>query len=152
MKINRDFRELLECFVSHDVRFLVVGGHALAALGLPRYTKDMDIWVWMDPANAAAAVAAVEDFGFGGLGIASHDFVTPDVVIQLGYPPNRVDLLTSPSGVDFDECWSERLDVDLDGIVIPFIGPRGLMKNKAAAGRPQDLVDLGELVRRYGPA
>jgi len=76
--------------------------------GSPRYTQDIDIWVWMDPANAASAVTALKNFGFGGLGITTNDFVTPDVVVQLGYPPNRVDLLTSPSGVDFGECWEER--------------------------------------------
>lgn len=145
MKLNRDFRELLECFDAHEVRYLVVGGWALAAHGLPRFTKDLDLWVWPAADNARAVLAALEDFGFGDLGLEANDFLQPAHVVQLGYPPNRVDLLTSPSGVKFDDCWGERLEVDLDGLTVPFIGLRGLRANKAASGRPQDLVDLASL-------
>lgn len=145
MRLNRDFRELLECFDAHDVRYLVVGGWALAAHGLPRFTKDLDVWVWPHPDNARAVLGALADFGFGGLGLTSDDFLEPGQVVQLGYPPNRVDLLTSPSGVDFDDCWSDRLDIDLDGLTVPFIGLTGLRANKAASGRPQDIVDLAAL-------
>lgn len=145
MQLNRDFRELLECFAQHDVRYLVVGGWALAAHGVPRLTKDLDLWVWPDTDNAAAVVRALEDFGFGDLGLTATDFVTPDIVIQLGYPPNRVDLLTTPSGVKFDECWNERADIVLDGLQVPFIGLEGLKTNKRATGRAQDIVDLNSL-------
>ena len=145
MQLNRDFRELLECFAQHDVRYLVVGGWALAAHGVPRLTKDLDLWVWPDTDNAAAVVRALEEFGFGDLGLTATDFVTPDIVIQLGYPPNRVDLLTTPSGVKFDECWNERADIVLDGLQVPFIGLEGLKTNKRATGRAQDIVDLNSL-------
>lgn len=146
MRMNRDFRELLECFASHDVRYLVIGGWALAAHGVPRMTKDLDLWVWPDSANARKVVAALEAFGFGDLGLTADDFQAPDVVIQLGYPPNRVDLLTTPSGVDFEGCWPGRMQVVLDGgASVPFIGIEELIANKQATGRPQDLVDIALL-------
>ncbi|MGI9197843.1 MAG: hypothetical protein ACR2KE_10325 [Candidatus Nanopelagicales bacterium] len=145
MRLNRDFQELLECFARRGVRYLVVGGWALAAHGIPRLTKDLDVWVWPDPGNAERVTEALDDFGFSDVGLVPRDFLAEDVVIQLGYPPNRVDLLTTPTGVDFDSCWSERLDVPLDGLVVPFIGLEGLKANKRATGRPQDLVDLAAL-------
>lgn len=145
MQLNRDFRELLACFAQHDVRYLIVGGWALAAHGVPRLTKDLDVWVWPDQRNAESVLRALEEFGFADLGLTSGDFTTPDVVVQLGYPPNRVDLLTTPSGVDFDTCWNERLDVELDGLRVPFIGLEGLKTNKRATGRAQDLVDVRSL-------
>jgi hypothetical protein len=77
MELNPDFQEFLQSFVSHDVRFLIVGGYALAAHGHPRYTKDLDVWVWTDPSNAERVVAALEEFGFGGLGLTSADFEEP---------------------------------------------------------------------------
>lgn len=145
MQLSPDFRELLECFDRHDVRYLVVGGWALAAHGVPRLTKDLDLWVWPDVGNADAVLRALDDFGFADLGLVQGDFVEPDVVVQLGYPPNRVDLLTTPSGVDFDECWTDRMDVMLDGLSVPFIGLEGLKANKRASGRAQDLVDVASL-------
>lgn len=145
MRLNRDFRELLECFARHDVRYLVVGGWALAAHGVPRLTKDLDLWVWPEATNAERVVEALEEFGFGDMGLGVDDFLDEDVVIQLGYPPNRVDILTSPSGVDFEACWAGRLDVQMDGRAVPFIGLDGLKANERATGRPQDLVDLHAL-------
>jgi hypothetical protein len=146
--MNRDFRELLECFARHDVRFLVVGGWALAAHGIPRLTKDLDLWIWPEAGNAQRTLAALDEFGFGGLGLTTQDFQTADTVVQLGYPPNRVDILTTPTGVDFEPCWGARLEVDLDGIVVPFIGVEGLIANKRATARPQDLVDVQSLEER----
>ena len=142
MRLSRDFRELLECFARHEVRFLIVGGWALAAHGHPRMTKDLDIWVLADSANADAVIEALEDFGFGDLDLTAEDFLESDMVVQLGYPPNRVDLLTSPDGVDFESCWADRLDVTMDGLDVPFIGLEGLKQNKRSSGRPQDLVDI----------
>ena len=108
LKLSQDFHELLEYFARHEVRFLIVGGWALAAHGYPRLTKDLDVWVWAEAANAQALLEALDEFGFGELGLRIEDFTEPDMVIQLGYPPNRVDLLTSPTGVDFETCWSDR--------------------------------------------
>lgn len=147
MELNRDFREFFESLVRHDVRFLVVGGYAMAAHGHPRFTKDLDVWVWMDPGNSDAVLAALDEFGFGSLGLTRDDFLTPDTVVQLGYPPQRIDLLTSPSGVEFEECWDDRLMVDIHGTRVPFIGLDGLIANKSAAGRDQDEVDAKVLRR-----
>jgi hypothetical protein len=150
MELNQDFREFFESLVRRDVRFLVVGGYAMAAHGHPRFTKDLDVWVWMEPANADAVVAALDDFGFGSLGLTTDDFLTADTVIQLGYPPQRIDIVTSPSGVEFEACWSERLIADVGGIQIPVIGLDGLIANKTAAAREQDLLDAQVLRRLLG--
>ena len=148
MRLSRDFRELLECFARHEVRFLIVGGWALAAHGHPRMTKDLDIWIWAAPENSDAVIKALEDFGFGDLDLSAEDFLESDMVVQLGYPPNRVDLLTSPAGVDFETCWADRLDISMDGLTVPFIGLEGLKQNKRSSGRPQDLVDIDILEGR----
>ena len=92
----------------------------------------------------------LDDFGFGSIGLSENDFLSSDTVVQLGYLPQRIDLLTSPSGVDFDECWTHRVVIDLDGLSVPFIGIDGLIKNKIAAARDQDLVDVKALRRRHG--
>lgn len=142
MKLSQDFHELLECFARNDVRYLIVGGWALAAHGHPRLTKDLDVWVWAESTNARALLEALEEFGFGDLDLSVEDFSQPDIVIQLGYPPNRVDLLTSPTGVAFESCWGDRLEIQMDGLLVPFIGLEGLKANKRASGRPQDMVDV----------
>lgn len=94
MELNRDFSEFIACFAARDVRFLIVGGYAVAAHGHPRYTKDLDVWVRVDPDNARRIIDALGDFGFGGLGLAVEDFLADDVVVQLGREPQRIDLLT----------------------------------------------------------
>jgi len=98
MNLNRDFQEFVELFVAHEVEFLVVGGYALAAHGHPRYTKDLDVWVWVGPENARRVLAAVEEFGFAGLGLTVEDFQASDSMIQLGHEPQRIDILTYASG------------------------------------------------------
>lgn len=145
MKLSRDFHELLACFARHDVRYLVIGGWALAAHGVPRMTKDLDLWVFPESTNADAVVTALHEFGFTGLGLTAKDFEEEGIVVQLGYPPNRVDLITSPTGVSFSACWQDRLELNLDGVQVPFIGLDGLKANKRATGRSQDLVDLETL-------
>ena len=145
--LTRDFREFIECCVAHEVRFLVVGGYALAAHGHPRATKDLDIWLWPDPDNADRVVEALGEFGFGSLHLERDDFLEPEMVIQLGYPPLRIDLLTSISGVTFADCWHRRLGVDSGGIEAGFISLDDLIANKLASGRAQDLVDAATLRR-----
>lgn len=145
MRLDPDFNGFFASLAASNVRFLVVGDYAMAAHGHPRFTKDLDVWLWTDPSNGAAMVDALRGFGFGSLDLSADDFVAPDTVIQLGYPPNRIDLITTPDGVDFERCWDERLIIEVDGRQIPFIGIRGLVANKEASGRPQDLVDAGVL-------
>ncbi|MFM8390110.1 MAG: DUF6036 family nucleotidyltransferase [Actinomycetota bacterium] len=148
MDLEEDFREFLELLTVNNVRFLIVGGFALAAHGLPRATDDIDIWVWMEDDNARALKRALDDFGFSSLEIDQADFLRPDLTIQLGYSPDRIDLMTSISGVDFEEAWERRIIATLDGVNFPVIGKADLVANKWALGRPQDLVDLMKLVHQ----
>jgi len=147
MKLDKDFNEFVELFVAKDVRFLVVGGYALAAHGYPRATDDFDAWVWVNSENAAKIVECLAAFGFGSLNLTTDDFTTLDRVVQLGYPPYRIDIITSISGVEFDRAWANRLVVDIDGLQVPFIGRDDLLTNKRATGRPKDLLDVEYLTR-----
>lgn len=145
MDLNRDFSEFIACFVAHDVQFLVVGGYALAAHGTPRYTKDLDVWVRLDPDNARRVVAALDEFGFDGLGLTEADFLDPEVVVQLGREPQRIDILTFATGVDFDEAYLRRSLVEIAGLEVPVISRIDLRTNKLATGRLRDLADAEDL-------
>ncbi|MDA2955701.1 MAG: hypothetical protein O3B17_07650 [Actinomycetota bacterium] len=145
MKLDKDFNEFVELFVAKDVRFLVVGGYALAAHGYPRATDDFDAWVWANSENAEKIVECLAEFGFGSLNLSTGDFTTLDQVVQLGYPPYRIDIITSISGVEFESAWANRLLVDVDGMQVPFIGRDDLLRNKRATGRPKDLLDVERL-------
>jgi hypothetical protein len=147
MQLDPDFNEFIACCATHDVRFLIVGGYAVAAHGHPRYTKDLDVWILIDPDNAARLVAALYDFGFGSLGLTPDDFIEPDTVIQLGYPPKRIDIITTATGVNFADCYPTRTEITIDGLdqPVPFIGVDDLLTNKASSARPQDLADVHAL-------
>jgi len=114
--------------------------------GHPRYTKDLEVWGEATPENAERLVKALEQFGFASLGLRAEDFLVPDQVIQLGYAPNRIDLLSTLEGVDFEACYEARVEVEIDGVTVSFIGLDGLKASKKAAGRLQDLADLESLV------
>lgn len=150
MPLSKDLREFVECLNSNGVEYLIVGALAVARHGYPRYSADVDFFLSASPANADRAVAAIRQFGFGSLGLTVHEFTTPGRVIQLGHEPNRIDLLTSISGVSFEEAWQGRLAGDLDGIPVFFIGREALLRNKDAAGRGKDRVDAEEL-RKLNP-
>lgn len=146
MELDRDFSEFVALFIDHEVRFLIVGGYALAAHGLPRATGDLDAWVWTDESNAQRVLQALEEFGFGDLGMTISDFDRPDSVVQLGFPPYRIDILTSIDGVEFDAAWQRRVTINLDGREVPFISREDLITNKSAVGRPQDIADVQRLM------
>ena len=129
MDLDRDFNEFLASFTRNEVRFLVVGGYALAAHGLPRATGDFDTWVWVDAENAERIVRSLGEFGFVGLNLSVDDFNRADVVVQLGYPPHRIDVMTSIDGVEFNAAWPGRMLVEVDGMMIPFIGRDDLLAN-----------------------
>ena len=143
--LNPDFKEFIRLLNDNDVRYLVVGGYAVALHGYPRYTKDIDIWVWLDEGNANRIIKVLEQFGFGSLKLEVQDFLVPNQIIQLGYPPARIDLITSLAGVSFEECYALRVLVPIDDIVVNFIDLENLKKNKEASGRLQDLADLENL-------
>ena len=145
MNLNEDFKEFLQFLNSNSVRYLVIGGYAVAAHGHVRYTKDIDIWIEQTEANSDRLMRALGEFGFGSIGLSSSDFLEPDTVVQLGYPPRRIDLLTSPSGVTFQRCYENRMTIEIDGTTIPFISLKDLKANKAASGRPRDLADIEDL-------
>lgn len=143
--LNPDFREFAELLASNQVEYLIVGGYALAAHGHPRYTGDLDFWLGADPVNAERALVALSEFGFGGLGISLDDLTRAGQVIQLGFPPRRIDLLTSIDGVEFAPCFARRMVVTIDALPMNFIALEDLKTNKRAAGRLQDLADLQAL-------
>ncbi|MBI4321945.1 MAG: hypothetical protein HY675_25910 [Chloroflexi bacterium] len=143
--LNQDFKEFIQSLNDNGVRYLVIGGYAVAFHGYPRYTKDLDIWTEMSEENAAKTVKALEQFGFGSLGLRAVDFLVPDQIIQLGYPPNRIDLITTPHGIDFATCYSSRVEVMIEETAVSFIDLENLKKSKKAAGRLQDLADLENL-------
>ena len=143
--LNRDFKEFIQSLNANCVRYLVIGGYAVALHGYPRYTKDIDVWIEMSAENAARMVEALEQFGFGSLGLEAADFLAPDQVVQLGYPPNRIDIITTPPGVDFERCYASRVEVEIDGVDVSFIDLESLKRSKRASGRLQDLADLENL-------
>ena len=145
MVLNRDFKEFIHSLNDNGVRYLVVGGYAVALHGYPRYTKDMDVWVDMTSENASKILKALDQFGFGSLDVKESDFTVPDQMLQLGYPPGRIDILTTLPGVDFPECYLARTIVEVDGVPVNFIDLENLKKNKKATGRHQDLADLENL-------
>lgn len=142
--LNRDFKEFVELLNAKGVDFLVVGGYALAAHGHPRYTGDIDFWVRSSPDNLKRLLNALDEFGFGSLGLVVSDFA-PQTVVQLGQPPRRIDLLTDIDGVSFDECFARRELVELGGSTLPIIGLEDFKVNKRATGRLKDLADLQAL-------
>lgn len=145
MTLDPDYREFIQSLNDNGVRYLVVGGYAVAAHGHPRYTKDIDIWIWLNPANSTQLIQALHEFGFGTLGLTPEDFLEPDQIVQLGYPPNRIDLITTIPGVNFEICYPDRKVIDIDGIAVNFIDLESLKTNKRASGRAQDLADLENL-------
>ena len=126
--------------------YLVVGAYAMAAHGCPRATGDIDFWVRATPENAARVWGALASFGAPMAEIAIEDFSTPDVVFQIGIAPQRIDVMTSITGVEFDDAWPHRLATDLDGLRADVIGREHLLQNKIASGRPKDIVDA-EILR-----
>jgi hypothetical protein len=145
MVLNQDFKEFIQSLNDNQVHYLVVGGYAVAFHGHPRYTKDIDIWVEMEMENASRIIKALDQFGFSSLGLKEEDFLIADQIIQLGYPPNRIDLLTSLSGIDFKRCYAHRVQVEVEGVIVNFIDLGSLKINKRASGRHQDLADLENL-------
>ncbi|MDP2310406.1 MAG: hypothetical protein Q8P18_30595 [Pseudomonadota bacterium] len=138
-------------FLDEDVEFLLVGAFALAANGAPRFTGDLDVWVRPDPVNAERVLSGLRRFGapvdVHGLGV--EDLGRPGSIYQMGLPPRRIDVLTQIDGVTFDEAWQGRLQARVGNVIMPFLGLRELVRNKRAAGRPKDLLDI-ELLREAG--
>ena len=144
MSLNADLREFIGLLNSRDVEYVIVGAHSLAYHGRPRYTGDLDILVRPSPANAAKVAAVLRDFGFAAL-VDEADLTKPEQIVQLGRAPNRIDLLTSLSGVGLDEIFETKIATQLDNLPVLVLSKELLIRNKRAVGRPQDLVDVTEL-------
>ena len=145
MALNQDFKEFIELLNARSVRYMVIGGYAVAFHGHPRYTKDLDVWVDATPKNAELLIEVLEQFGFGGVGISAADFVEPDRFIVLGKEPTRIDIITSIKGLSFDEAYKSRIESSFDGVIVNFISREHLIVVKKAAGRLQDLADVENL-------
>jgi hypothetical protein len=139
--IPKDFKELLALLNSHKVDYLVVGAYALALHGSPRFTGDLDLYVKPQADNAGRIISALREFGFGSLDLDEKDLTELNQVIQLGFPPVRVDLLTSLTGVDWEQSLSGCLKGELGGVPVLFLGKDEYIKNKKALGRQKDLAD-----------
>ncbi len=142
MKTSKDLREFVALLNSRKIKYLLVGGYAVAYHGLPRYTEDIDFLIETSPENASLVATAINDFGFANLGLKTDDFLAPENVIQLGRAPNRIDLLTSVTAVSFEEAWKTKVQTELDGLPVWVISKDLLVKNKLATGRRQDLADV----------
>lgn len=143
--IVKDWKELLEFLNANQVKYLVVGGVALSCYAAPRYTGDIDIFIEASSENAQCILKALDAFGFGSVGITLADLTNEDMIIQLGFPPHRVDLITKISGVGFEEAWENKVVGELYGIQVNLISKEDLLKNKLASGRPKDLADANSL-------
>jgi len=143
--LSRDFKDLLKCFHSHDVKFLVVGGHAVSFHGFPRFTKDLDLWIERSPENAARITAALAEFGIDIPAGSERSFVEPGRMASFGREPMRVDILNEIQGVRFEDCHPQRQMIEVDGVPLPLISKADLIVNKRATGRTRDLGDAEEL-------
>jgi hypothetical protein len=148
--VSDDFRDILVAFAQAEVEFLVVGAHALAAHGVPRVTGDMDLWIRPTTANARLVWLALGAFGapLHELDVREQDFTTPEIVAQFGVPPFRIDIMTSISGVTWDEAWPDRFDGHLFDVPVAFLGKATFLRNKMASGRPKDVRDVRSLEGR----
>ena len=140
-----DFKEFLKLLNAHQVEYLLIGGYAVGYHGYPRATADMDIWIALQPANAERIVAVLKEFGFDLPELSPQLFLKEWQIIRLGVPPVRIELATTVSGVNFNECYAERIADMLDGVKVNLISLRHLKINKKASGRHQDLADLENL-------
>ena len=145
MEVQQDFKELLALLNEHKVEYVIVGGYALAFHGAPRYTGDMDILVKPDNQNAKRILAALKDFGFGGLALSIEDFEKADMIVQLGVAPVRIDIITSLTAVTWEQVYSNRVKGKYGDVPVAYIGREQFIANKRATARKRDIADLEAL-------
>lgn len=150
MILEKDFEDFIKLLNKHEVKYMVVGGYALALHGKPRHTGDLDIWIKVSEENAERLLIVIREFGLSSLGLQKGDFLEVGYVTQIGYPPLRIDILNSIDGVIFDEAaiHMQSLQVE-DDLVICYIGLSDFLKNKKASGRKQDLADIKEIKKLH---
>lgn len=143
--VQQRLQRALQLLNDHAVEHLLVGGYAVGFYGYPRYTRDLDIWVRSTTENGERMIKVLEEFGFGSLKVSAHDFTKEYAVIQLGYPPLRIDIMTTLDGVNFVDCYGKRRQVVVDDVAVAFISLDDLRMNKRAANRARDINDLENL-------
>jgi hypothetical protein len=153
MILEKDFEDFIKLLNKHQVKYMIVGGYALALHGKPRHTGDLDIWINISEDNATKLLKVINAFGMSALALQKTDFLEPGYITQIGYPPLRIDILNSIDGVTFEEAASgmQRLQIDED-FYIYYIGLADFLKNKQASGRKQDLVDIKEIKKLQAKA
>ena len=142
--LPRDFKEFIELLNKNNVRYIVIGGYAVVYHGYVRSTNDIDIWIDIREDNIKKLIKVLDEFGFSSLSIKEADFL-PNQIIQLGYPPNRIDLITTPAGIEFETCYESKEQVSIDDIAVNIIDLENLIKAKKASNRTRDLADIEEL-------
>ena len=145
LELADDYKEFLRLLRAHGVEYLLIGGWAVGYHGYPRATYDLDVWIAISPANAHRVVKALAEFGFDANELSTDLFLQPDKIIRMGVEPVRIEVMTSISGVEFDECYRERLDTTLNDVPVNLIDLHHLKINKKASGRLKDLADLEQL-------
>ena len=140
-----DFEEFFALLNKNEVRYLVVGGYAFAVHAFPRFTNDLDIWIAADKQNAEKILTTLREFGFRELEVTREDFMTPNKIIQIGYPPMRIDILTSVDGVGFKDAWKNKISGEYGKQTIHLISKDHLIQNKKVSGRKKDHRDLEDL-------
>lgn len=145
IRLPRDFKDFLKLLNANNVEYLLVGGYAVSYHGCPRSTGGMDVWVAVHPENIQRLIEVLSEFGFDKKNLSPDLFLEKDRIIRMGMPPIRIEILTSISGVAFDECYRSRVIDTVDGIPVTFIHLNDLKRNKRAAGRHKDLSDLENL-------
>jgi hypothetical protein len=145
MELDKDFKEFIALLNAHEVHYLVIGGYAVNFHGYPRYTKDIDFWIWLDAGNIQKLIQTLRDFGFGSLGLTEADFELKSNIIQLGYEPYRIDLLMEVEGADFESCYARKKRKLVDDVAVNFLDLEDLINIKKSAGRLQDLADAEQL-------
>ncbi len=149
MRLNDDFSDLLREFIAGQVRFLLVGAHALAAHAEPRATGDLDVWVAHDAENARKVFAALARFGAPLDDVSVDDFTNEDLIFQIGVVPRRIDVITAIDGVSFADAWPKRVELDISDMTVPVIGRAQFLANKRASGRPKDIGDVALVLRHH---
>src|SRR3990172_7325719 len=153
MNLPKDFSEFIALLNEKNVRYLLIGGYAVAYHSRPKLTEDIDFWIESTTDNAHKMVSVMNDFGFASLGLTQEDFLIANQVIQLGYPPLRIDLLTNIAGLDFESSFKRCVIIEIDSLKIPLLSIEDLIENKKASGRKKDLFDINWLKtykkRRY---
>lgn len=144
---NQDFKEFVRLLTENQVEYLVVGGYAVTVHGYPRYTGDLDVWINPTKTNAQNVLSCINDFGFSSYGLTENDFIKEDGMVQIGYPPIRIDIINNIDGVVFEECYKNKTIIEIENFPVNFISLIDLIKNKKTTARPRDIDDIENLTK-----